>query len=346
MKSTSLPDVSHVQFNLIDSDLIKLLDEYTYVELVKIPCYRRPHVPLRNNITARWFIKEFQRDHLPHLQKEADISEGYLPVTNLYKTLVYLSIPVSQYLKTNEDYELRCNLLRSILPWAEESIVDILGNYHDDSYLFVCLFEIIFKSLELSELEREVLNHCFGYSHKYRILSQTDLAEKLKVPKNEVRNAAIAVEKKVNNIIIKFKVLSAYLSYRTNGTLDGYVIDIESDIYEHIREEEGDNNMTNLFICKIISVIFDYEMVVVDCKGRNHYILIKKGMENSSINIKFYRGIKKLLEPGMRTRETEKIVNSIVEYMEEGYVEDADTFMEEEEEYPEFNEEKDTIEEE
>lgn len=332
MKSTSLPDGSQVQFNLIDKDLIKLLNEYTYVQLVKIPCYRRPHVPIKKTITARWFIKEFQRGYLPRLQKESDIPEGFLPVTELYNTIVYLSSSANNSLKPFEDYELRSSVLRSLLyPTEDENVYNNLGYCHDDSYLFTCLFEIIYKEWDLPKLERAVLNHCFGYSHKYRIMTQSEIAEKLKIPENEVRKAVIKTEKRINSLISKFKILRSYFDYRTNGELNGNVIEIRPSLCEHIKEEEENNIMTNLFIAKVISVTCDYRLVVICTNGRNHYLLIKLGMKDSNNNIKFYEGLKELLAPEMRTPETAEIFDSLVECMEEGYPEDERYFMEQEE---------------
>jgi hypothetical protein len=332
MKSTSLPDGAAVQFNLMDIGAINLLNEYTKTQLSKIPSDRRPDPSHQKRITARWFIKKFQRDFLPLLRRESDVPEGYVPIAELYNILVCLSSEGNHSFQPYEEYEFRSRVLRSFLHLSEGEIVDNnLGYCHDDSYLFTCLFEIIYKDWDLPDLEREVLNNCMGYSHQYRMLTQAELAEKLNIPKYKVLDAVIDVERKVDHLIKKFKIFSPYFVYRAKGALNGNLIELRPSLFDDIKEEEGNEIMTNLFITKVISITCNYKMVVICSEGRNIYLLIKPGMKDSVKNFIFFNRLRKLLNAKMRTSETEDIVDGLVICMEEEFPQDPDNYANEEE---------------
>ncbi|MDR3667875.1 MAG: hypothetical protein P4L35_13615 [Ignavibacteriaceae bacterium] len=331
MKSTSLSDGSGVQFNSIGKDIVKLLNQYTEIQLSKIPPIKRPHFPNRNKITARIFIKTFQRYYLKKLMSESNIPDELVPIAELYISLVNLCSTAKQSLKPFEEYELWRSVLQSLLyPVGDENVNNSIGYCHDDSYLFDCIFKIIHNKWDLNKLEKAVLNHCFGYSHKYRIMTEAEIAEKMNVPKNKVHQTAAELEKDVDCLISKFKILRSYFYYRTNGELNENVNEIRPSLCEYIKEQEGNETMTNLFIAKVLSITCEFELVVIFCIGKNHYLLIKPGMKRSKINIKFYKGIKSLLDPEMRTLETLELFEGLAECVEDVYPEETSYFIEQE----------------
>jgi DNA-binding CsgD family transcriptional regulator len=66
--------------------------------------------------------------------------------------------------------------------------------------------------VELAEHKREILNHRFCYSNKTEMLTAKEMAIKLGITREAVYAAENTLERKIGDIIKKFKVLALRIS--------------------------------------------------------------------------------------------------------------------------------------
>jgi hypothetical protein len=334
MKSTSLPDGTKVQFNLIDKELIKSLNEYTSVQLSKIPLTRIPPFLNTDKITAKRFINNIKKNYFDNSEKQSFNQETYYQVTNLYNDLISIATTLYRDPRSYEEFELRRELMGGILPNESSIIFDNLGGSNDDCYVFCLLFEIIFSKMELTWVEKEVVKYCSGYSKEFKSLTHHALAKKLNISEYEIKRAERSADKKIDNLISKFKIFKsciAYRLFRTDDRLDDFLI-IRPDLCQSVREKEQSTIMTDLFIAKVISGICNYKMKVIDPGNRKYIRLIKNGLKDSNISIRFYNNLAEMFESGKATEATKDIFDSIVESLEQGYKDyDTEDYYEEEE---------------
>ena len=79
-------------------------------------------------------------------------------------------------------------------------------------HIFRCIHELIFNNLKLSEHKREILNHRFCYSNKIEMLTAKEMAIKLDITREAVYGAENTLERKIDDLIKKFKVLALRIS--------------------------------------------------------------------------------------------------------------------------------------
>jgi hypothetical protein len=172
--------------------------------------------------------------------------------------------------------------------------------------------------LSFPENKRIILNHYYGYSAKYEKISQMKMAEKLNVSQSTIKYTAIVLERKVNDIITKFKVLVPHYSYNSKHLLNAELIMITPDMFNCIRRDESADEITICFVTRVFSIIYNYKMIFFGYGGRELYWLIKQGTKDSKKNIPFYNKIKRIIESSQRTRGNKKISDSLSEFVEEG----------------------------
>jgi hypothetical protein len=104
-----------------------------------------------------------------------------------------------------------------------------------------------------------------------------EITGKLKVSKATIHSATCVLERKVNDIITKFKMLVPHYSYKSKYLLNAEFIKIRPDICNCIRRDEDADGMTSCVIAKIFSIIYNYKVMVIGFDGREDYWLIQGG---------------------------------------------------------------------
>ena len=164
---------------------------------------------------------------------------------------------------------------------------DDIKKYLDDSpikfHLFACLYEIILNKLEWTESKRETLNHCLCYSDKFEKLTTMEAARKRDVTKAAVRMAIAALERDISDVIKIFKVLAPYYSYKSKYLSNAEIIRISPEVLNCIRREERVAEMTDSFIVRVLSVIYNYKMTADNTGGKEDYLLTQRGIAANKI---------------------------------------------------------------
>jgi hypothetical protein len=124
--------------------------------------------------------------------------------------------------------------------------------------------------VELSEHKREILNHRFCYSNKIEMLTANEMARKLDITPESVYAAENTLERKIGDLIKKFKVLAP-----------------SPDIFECIRRDEKADDMTACFIAKVLSVLYNYNSEDISAEGTEKYLLVHRGTDEMNKIIRF-----------------------------------------------------------
>jgi hypothetical protein len=142
---------------------------------------------------------------------------------------------------------------------------------------------LIFKGLELSESKREILNHRFGYSNKYAKLTGTEMAEWLSISRAAVHQSERSLERSIRDVIRVFRVFSPFYSYKSKYLSGKEMVKVSPAVFDCIRREEGEEEMTDAFIAKVLSVIYNYTIDNEYRRVNEDYLLLYKGDTKNTI---------------------------------------------------------------
>ncbi|MDR3669096.1 MAG: hypothetical protein P4L35_19885 [Ignavibacteriaceae bacterium] len=117
---------------------------------------------------------------------------------------------------------------------------------------------LIFKGLELTESKREILKHRFGYSYRHEKLTGREMAERLFISRARVYQSERRLERSIRDIIKVFRVFSPFYSYRSRYLSGKEMVKVSPAVFESIRREEGEGEMTDAFIAEVFSLIYNY----------------------------------------------------------------------------------------
>jgi len=145
------------------------------------------------------------------------------------------------------------------------------------------LYDIIFKGLELTESKREILKYRFGYSDKYEKMTCTEMAEKLSITRCAVYQSERSLERNIRDVIKVFKVFSPFYSYKSKYLSGKEMVKVSPAVFDCIRREEGEAEMTDTFLAKVLSVIYNYEIDNEYSRVNEDYLLIYKGDTKNTI---------------------------------------------------------------
>jgi len=289
MRSTSLVSSVSIEFSLIDKEAVRLLGEYIYKQIKTIPHPMRFNIIKKQNTSnAQCFLNLYSKNFLDRYERR--VSENifeYEKLSNLYVTVVLIINGIEGNSISKVDFDIRCGLLGELVPME---ITDF-QKYSDEATfnfsLFRCLHELIFNNLELSEHKREILNHRFCYSNKNEMLTAKGMAIKLGITREAVYAAENTLERKIGDIIKKFKVLAPYYSYKSKYLSNAEIITITPDIFDSIRRDEKADDMTACFIAKVLSVLYNYNSEDISDGGTEKYLLVQRGTVEMNKIIRF-----------------------------------------------------------
>lgn len=337
MESTSLPDSFPIRNNLIGKNLTMLLNDYLRVQIYNIPSSERSNLLSDSHITTRSFLISYWEKYLNNPGKKSAISlKGFEQDKYLYETLLTLVNAVQSKLLTEENFDLRCKLLCGITFHKE---ADIKGYYNRSTtryHLFSYLFEIIYKKIKLSKLERKVIDFYMNDA----------------VP--EVTNASLLLKEEIDQVIRNFKMFTHFNSYRSTHKLYGKTIKLTKEYFDYIREIENNDQMSDFFIAKVFSIIYDYNEVIIESNREYHFWLILQGTEDTISETRDFLYLKQVLETEEETSENKykieycrnRVENKPVRKGKEEYEEgkDIETFEEPDEEWTPGYKSKETVE--
>jgi len=310
---------SHVQFNILNKNLVNFLDEYLYKQISTIPRHLRPVLINKIDLTAQNYLNSFKKNYIENPDKALSIHPDELKQPFIiYETLLSYLNAMGSHSNSQSNFNTRCKLLSSLVPMKDENIKEFLDESTGNFHLLSCIYEIIFNKLSFPGNRRIILNHYYGYSVKYEKLSQMELAEKLNVSQSTIKYAALVLERKVNDIITKFKVLVSHYSYNSKYLLNGELIMITPVMFNCIRRDESADDITTCFVARVFSIIYNYKLIALGSDGKEVYWLIKQGTKNSKINILFYNRIKRKIESSQRTMGNKIISDNLSKLLEEG----------------------------
>jgi hypothetical protein len=337
MKSTSLPDGFPIRTNLIGKNLTKLLNDYLRVQIYNVPSSERSNLLNDPHITTRSFLISYWEKHLNNPVKKASFSlKGFEQDKYLYGTLITLVNAVQSKLLTEENFDLRCKLLCGVISLKEENIKEYYKRDIARYNLFSNLFDIIYKKPKLSKLERKLLDfHLIGA-----------------LP--EITKESKKIEEDINQLIRKFKMFAHFNSYRSTHKLYGKTIKLTQKYFDYIREIENNDQMSDFFIAKVFSIIYNYNAVIIESKGKYHFWLILQGTEDTISETRDFQYWKRVLETEEETSENKHIIeycrnrveNEPVIKPNDEYEEgkDIETFEEPDEEWTPGYKSKETVE--
>ena len=124
--------------------------------------------------------------------------------------------------------------------------------------------------VELSDHKREILNSRLCYSNKTEMLTAKEMAIKLGIIREAVYAAENTLERKIGDIIKRFKVLAP-----------------SPDIFDCIRRDEKADDMTACFIAKVLSVLYNYNSEDISDGGTEEYLLVQRGTVEMNKIIRF-----------------------------------------------------------
>ena len=96
------------------------------------------------------------------------------------------------------------------------------------------------------------------------------MAIKLDITRESVYAAENTLERKIGDLIKKFKVLAP-----------------SPDIFECIRRDEKADDMTACFIAKVLSVLYNYNSEDISAEGTEKYLLVHRGTDEMNKIIRF-----------------------------------------------------------
>src|ERR1039457_3497833 len=131
--------------------------------------------------------------------------------------------------------------------------------------------------VELAESKREILKHRFGYSDRYEKLTGTEMAERLSITSRAVYQSEQILERAIRDVIKVFKVFSPFYSYRSKYLSGKDMVKVGPAVFDCIRREQGEEEMTDAFIAKVLSVIYNYAIDGEYCRVNEDYLLIYRG---------------------------------------------------------------------
>jgi hypothetical protein len=211
-----------------------------------------------------------------------DLSD-YNEVSTLYDIVLRIIRAICSDCISMDSFTTRRMLMYGVL----EASTDNIEQYLDDStmkfHLFAYLYNIIFKELELAESKREILKHRFGYSDRYEKLTGTEMAERLSITRRGVYQAEHTLERAIRDVIKVFKVFSPFYSYRSKYLSGKDMVKVSPAVFDCIRREEGEAEMTDAFIAKVLSVIYNYAIDDEYCQVNEDYLLIYRGDTKNTI---------------------------------------------------------------
>jgi hypothetical protein len=289
MESTNLVRRSPVQFSLIDPEAVRLLGEYIYKQIKNIPHPMRFNIiNKQNNNNAQCFLNLYHQNFLDRYERRVskNIFE-YEKLSNLYVTVLLIINGIEGNSISKVDFNIRCGLLGELVPMAITDFQKYLDEATFNFHLFRCIHELIFNNLELSEHKREILNHRFCYSNKIEMLTAKEMARKLDITPESVYAAENTLERKIGDIIKKFKVLAPYYSYKSKYLSNAEIITITPDVFECIRRDEKADDMTACFIAKVLSVLYNYNSEDISAEGTEKYLLVQRGTDEMNKIIRF-----------------------------------------------------------
>ena len=220
----------------------------------------------RNNLQC--FLNLYNQNFLNRFEMGAsnDLSD-YNEVSTLYDIVLRIIRAISSDCISMDSFTARRILMYGVL----EASTDNIEKYLDDSplkfRLFAFLYEIIFNGLELTESKREILKHRFGYSDRYEKLTGTEMAERLSITRRAVYQSEHTLERAIRDVIKVFKVFSPFYSYRSKYLSGKDMVKVSPAVFDCIRREEGEEEMTDAFIAKVLSVIYNYGIDDYYCRN-------------------------------------------------------------------------------
>ena len=279
MKSFPLSVNNPVPFYLINQDIVRLLDKFVYNQIKYIPHPMRFNIIKKSNHNnLQCFLNLYNHNFLDRY--EGAVSNDFYDnskLTGLYDLVLLIIGGVSIDFISKDNFNLRLMLIEGILDVSTDNIEEYLDDSPIKFHLFAFLYDIIFKELELSESKKEILKYRFGYSDKYERLTKTEMAEKLSITSGAVYNAEQSLERDIRDVIKVFKVFSPFYSYKSKYLSDKEMVKISPAVFDCIRREEGEEEMTDAFIAKVLSVIYNYAIDDEYCRVNEDYLLIYRG---------------------------------------------------------------------
>jgi hypothetical protein len=285
MRSSLLSLSFPYPFYLIDKDTVHLLNKFVYKQIKLIPHPPRFNQIKRSNpnnlqcflnLKNQSFINQFGWGAYNDLK-------DYKEVSALYDYVYQIIKAITSGNNSMESFTARRILIYGVL----DPSTDDMEKYLEDSpirfRLFAFLYDIIFKGLELTEYRKEILKHRFGYSNRYEKLTCTEIAERVSKCRDSVYQIEQSLDRTIRDIIKVFRVFSPFYSYRSRYLSGRETVKVSPAVFDCIRREEGVEEMTDVFIAKVLAVIYNYEIDNEYSRANEDYLLIYKGDTKKTI---------------------------------------------------------------
>ena len=285
MLSTNQPDSSTVQFNSIEKETVSILDEYLCKNIKSIPLSVRYRIINKFEYNTLSFIESYQRNFPDNSDTALAIDRNkYRSIAKIYLSLISYMRALQSNRASKTNFERRCELLSGILPIEKEGIERYMDYSTLNFHMFGCIYEIIFERLKLSEWRRRILINNLDYSNKYEKLTKEYVGRMGKVADGTVYAATVVVKRMIHDVIKNFKVLTPYCSYESKYLCNAEVIKIDDKMADRICKDEGVEGITPCLAAKVLSVIYNYKLIVDGNDGSEEYLLIREKAETGKSN--------------------------------------------------------------
>jgi hypothetical protein len=285
MKSSPLSPSYPAPFYLIDKDTVRLLDKFVFNQIKLIPHPMRFNIIKKDNPNnLECFLKLYNQNFPDRFEVAAsNYLIAYKEVTILYNAVFLIIRALTSDSISMESFTTRRMLIYGVLDASTDDIMKYLDDSPIKFHLFAFLYDIIFKGLELTESKREILNHRLGYSDKYVTLTGTEMSDWLSITSEAVYQSEQSLERDIKDVIKVFKVFSPFYSYKSKYLSGKDKVKVSPAVFDCIRREDGVKEMTDTFIAKVLSEIYNYAIDDEYSRVNEDYLLIYKGDTKNTI---------------------------------------------------------------
>jgi hypothetical protein len=254
-----------------------LLDEYLYKRQHTLDPYIRYQLVDKNTITAGSFLDAFEKNYLlnPVSPPKIDPPE-YIMFKDIFYTLSDAVITLQENRVSEKDFNIRCEILCRILNIPFSQLLKYFNDSETSFQLFPFIYNLIFKSAQMKNTKKLILRHSLGYSTEYPKLDDYFILNSAQISKPGLRLAKRELYRNISSLVSKLKILLPYFGYSGMIDTSSGLIKITPAIVNYIKKSGDTEYITPLFIARVLSIIYDYDMVSLPLNGEVNYYLIKK----------------------------------------------------------------------
>jgi hypothetical protein len=262
-----------------DRELLSYLGEYFYICLKDIPLKIRLNMMDKFNLASQNSFNSWQKiipgthDNFIAGQK-CDNKKLSVICKSVHQNICAVLAPKSSVDNINRSFD----ILGGITKITKEQLLSYLTPPPIHFNLFCCLYDQLYNREWLQNTNKELLLYRTGYSDIYPKLTIEELAKKLKKTEAALYAAEDKLYRKISLFISKFKTIQSRLCCDKFFGLNQDKVFISAESITKFKQLESVEHFNPCFIVKVLSLIYNYEIIPLTINGLENYLLIKPGL--------------------------------------------------------------------